>query len=110
MNLLIICLVFYLRFSFTMGDLQVTLLQGSLRGKEQINEKGNVFYSYSGIPYAKPPVGDLRFKVNKNKSIILKHFNTKLKKLIKKSQFSGSINLFCKIKFLIFVHLKSWIM
>ncbi|XP_026480275.1 esterase FE4-like [Ctenocephalides felis] len=45
-----------------MADLQVTLLQGTLKGKEQISEKGNVFHSYSGIPYAKPPVGDLRFK------------------------------------------------
>lgn len=52
-----------------MGDLQVTLLQGTLKGKEQISEKGNVFHSYSGIPYAKPPIGDLRFKVIGNKSI-----------------------------------------
>lgn len=38
--------------------------QGTLRGRIDIDVDGISFYSFQGIPYAKPPVGDLRFKVS----------------------------------------------
>lgn len=41
----------------------VTLSQGQLIGKISKNEHGKEYFSYLGIPYAKPPIGDLRFKV-----------------------------------------------
>ncbi|PSN35632.1 hypothetical protein C0J52_24363 [Blattella germanica] len=40
----------------------VRTLQGLLRGKKVHTKTGTVFYSFQGIPYAKPPVGNLRFK------------------------------------------------
>ncbi|XP_063243003.1 juvenile hormone esterase-like isoform X2 [Bacillus rossius redtenbacheri] len=41
----------------------VKVSQGYLLGKKVTSEKtGGVFYSFLGIPYAQPPVGDLRFK------------------------------------------------
>lgn len=48
----------------------VIIEQGKLRGKICKDYNGRPFYSFQGIPYAKPPVGDLRFKVSKvnNKS------------------------------------------
>ncbi|XP_030749275.1 esterase FE4-like [Sitophilus oryzae] len=42
----------------------VTVAQGSLRGLIKNDQDGNKFYSFTGIPYAKPPVGPRRFKVS----------------------------------------------
>lgn len=42
---------------------QVKVTEGVLEGQEKINKLGGKFYSFKGIPYAEPPVGDLRFKV-----------------------------------------------
>lgn len=41
--------------------------QGSLKGLIQQAGSTRNFYSFRGIPYAKPPVGHLRFKVRGNK-------------------------------------------
>ncbi|KAJ8867451.1 hypothetical protein PR048_031253 [Dryococelus australis] len=43
----------------------VNVSQGSLLGKRVISRNtGEVIYSFQGIPYAQPPVGDLRFKLS----------------------------------------------
>jgi carboxylesterase type B len=42
----------------------VTVSDGKLQGKTGTNINNGQFYSFQGIPYAKPPVGSLRFKVN----------------------------------------------
>lgn len=36
---------------------------GQVRGSEMTSEAGRSFYAFRGIPYAKPPIGDLRFRV-----------------------------------------------
>ncbi|XP_044731315.1 uncharacterized protein LOC123294258 [Chrysoperla carnea] len=36
--------------------------QGKLKGKKNLDIYENEFYSFEGIPYGKPPIGDLRFK------------------------------------------------
>lgn len=43
-----------------------TTEQGNVLGSVRVNRKGGKFYSFTSIPYAKPPVGDLRFMVSKN--------------------------------------------
>jgi hypothetical protein len=44
----------------------VKVQQGSLEGKVFTSAKSkNKFTGFLGIPYAKPPVGDLKFKVMK---------------------------------------------
>ncbi|CAH0761910.1 unnamed protein product [Diatraea saccharalis] len=40
----------------------VTVEQGQLQGKTVNSPSGKGFYSFQGIPYAKPPLGTLRFK------------------------------------------------
>jgi carboxylesterase type B len=43
----------------------VSVAQGGLRGKTVTTAAGITYYSFQGIPYAKPPVGALRFQVRK---------------------------------------------
>ncbi|XP_068084828.1 juvenile hormone esterase [Anabrus simplex] len=40
----------------------ITLPQGTLKGKKVTPENLSPYYSFLGIPYAKPPLGNLRFK------------------------------------------------
>lgn len=48
----------------------VQTANGLIRGQHEITEREKVdFYTFRGIPYAKPPLGDLRFKVNQTKII-----------------------------------------
>ncbi|KAK9746441.1 Carboxylesterase family [Popillia japonica] len=45
-----------------MADPIVRIQQGQLRGRVDYDYRGVAFYSFQGIPYAKPPLGKLRFK------------------------------------------------
>jgi acetylcholinesterase len=45
------------------ADDLVVLKQGSLKGHRLTSRKGREIFAFQGIPYAKPPVGELRFKV-----------------------------------------------
>nr|CAD7568084.1 unnamed protein product [Timema californicum] len=45
-----------------METVKVRISQGELQGKKVSSKARGVFYSFQGIPYAKPPVGPLRFK------------------------------------------------
>lgn len=46
------------------GDMvQVKVTEGILDGEKITNEICGTYYSFKGIPYASPPVGNLRFKV-----------------------------------------------
>nr|CAD7464510.1 unnamed protein product [Timema tahoe] len=45
-----------------MESVKVRISEGELQGKKVPSKAGGVFYSFLGIPYAKPPVGILRFK------------------------------------------------
>ena len=38
-------------------------VQGKIQGERVDYEFGQYYYAFKGIPYAKPPVKDLRFKV-----------------------------------------------
>lgn len=44
---------------------QVKVEEGILRGQQKTSEGLSTikYYAFQGIPFAKPPVGDLRFKV-----------------------------------------------
>jgi carboxylesterase type B len=43
-------------------DLICTIEQGQLRGQSEVDILGTPFVSFMGIPYARPPLGELRFK------------------------------------------------
>lgn len=46
-----------------MADVIVEIEQGKLCGRIAKDANGNDYKSFQGIPYAKPPIGKLRFKV-----------------------------------------------
>lgn len=62
---LLVLSLFGLIFSFTSDDLRVILSNGSkLVGRYHRSLNGRPIKSFNGIPYAKPPVDNLRFKVS----------------------------------------------
>uniref|UniRef100_T1GWE1 Carboxylesterase type B domain-containing protein n=1 Tax=Megaselia scalaris TaxID=36166 RepID=T1GWE1_MEGSC len=51
-------------FGFTSKSLKVKFQHGGvLIGKHKITVNGRHVRAFTGIPYAKPPVGELRFKL-----------------------------------------------
>jgi hypothetical protein len=46
-----------------LADDLVVLKQGRLKGHRLTTRKGGEIFAFQGIPYAKPPVGKLRFQV-----------------------------------------------
>ncbi|KAK8391506.1 hypothetical protein O3P69_017223 [Scylla paramamosain] len=44
------------------STVEATLKQGSILGSREETTNGRVYYTFKSIPYAKPPVGSLRFK------------------------------------------------
>lgn len=42
----------------------VRVKQGELRGVVEETDYSDQYLAFRGIPYAKPPIGPLRFKVN----------------------------------------------
>lgn len=50
---------------FCDNDRIIDTKNGQVRGRRETSLRNKVnFYSFRGIPYAKPPLGDLRFKVS----------------------------------------------
>lgn len=45
-------------------DIIVTVCEGKLRGKIMYNRRGRKFFAFLAIPYAIPPIGNLRFKAS----------------------------------------------
>ncbi|XP_044265021.1 esterase B1-like [Tribolium madens] len=45
-----------------MASLVITLEEGQIRGKKDEDYLGKTYYSFLGVPYAKAPIGELRFK------------------------------------------------
>lgn len=77
-----------------MSEATVIIEQGELRGKICKDYNGRTFYSFQGIPYAKPPVGDLRFKVSKTmlNYIIFKVVTLRKKKKCRFIQSDSGVN------------------
>ena len=49
-----------------MDNLIVETFYGKVKGVKDKDIDNNEFYSFKGIPYAKPPINELRFQVRLN--------------------------------------------
>lgn len=62
---LLVCNLFSVIIARTSDELRVTLPNGSkLVGRALRSHNGRPIKAFMGIPYAKPPLNHLRFKVN----------------------------------------------
>jgi len=60
-----IFIIITLLFGFVFGENDVVKSdQGEITGSSLRSRNGREIKAFQGIPYAKPPTGDLRFKVN----------------------------------------------
>lgn len=58
-------IIFTILFGLVLGsDDIVTISLGKLKGSTLVARSGRKFKAFQGIPYAKPPTDDLRFRVN----------------------------------------------
>ncbi|ERL86602.1 hypothetical protein D910_04009 [Dendroctonus ponderosae] len=60
---LFVAALLFLQASVQAADLQIALPDGEILGATYTTPNGIEYYGFRGIPYAKPPVGDLRFEV-----------------------------------------------
>lgn len=52
-------------------DIEVRAKEGTLKGTLLKSRNGKNYRAFYGIPFAKPPIGDLRFEVNRQTVTIL---------------------------------------
>ncbi|CAG9769688.1 unnamed protein product [Ceutorhynchus assimilis] len=58
----ILFISFFYFAAYTLADVLVTTPKGTVRGRELISPSNRTFYGFTGIPFAKPPLGALRFQ------------------------------------------------
>ena len=63
MKLLVLLLVVAVGTGAQTVDVDIDL--GTIRGQEITLDDGKVVVSFKGVPFAKPPIGDLRFAVRR---------------------------------------------
>lgn len=66
---------------------------GSLRGKLLESRNGRKIYSFTGIPYAKPPLGELRFEVRSSATAKIEPYLVKV--AIVEAALNASNLVFC---------------
>ena len=67
--LLLLLLVVAMAAAAAAEEVVVTIDKGDLKGARLDHDYGQYYYAFKGIPYAKPPVKELRFKVGFNPSV-----------------------------------------
>ncbi|KAI4468812.1 carboxylesterase [Holotrichia oblita] len=61
-NQVIIFLIFIIGKCLCQDEILLEIAQGTLKGTQRTDRKNGIFYSFQSIPFAKPPIGALRFK------------------------------------------------
>merc|ERR1712130_838729 len=75
---MVITIVFLVVGVAVAEDVTVNLAKGKIMGERLDYDFGQYYYAFKGIPYAKPPVKELRFKPPLTKQVLAtKDFRTK---------------------------------
>lgn len=64
LTLIVVLSIVKVCFSDEVDGPKVEVNEGTLLGKVQQTRGGKKLYAFEGIPYAKPPLGPLRFQVS----------------------------------------------
>lgn len=67
MKLLCFLVFAFLTDAIVASKILVTVKNGTLEGTVMKTRKGRDIFGFRGIPYALPPVGELRFEVSKSR-------------------------------------------
>lgn len=70
--LTVLGLAFIYNYYLTYEYFHVGIDKGILRGFKSITWRGSPYFSFKGIPYAKPPIGQDRFKVSSSVFLYIK--------------------------------------
>lgn len=63
-TIIVQCILYLILIQTEAKSIVVKTTHGPVRGSIATSRKDLKFYSFKGIPYAKPPLGKLRFKVH----------------------------------------------
>lgn len=84
----------------TMSKQIVTVKQGKLGGAVLKSALGSLYIAFRGIPFAAPPVGDLRFKVYIYNIFYILYYFTLLTKIYDSNHISNICQKFESIYFI----------
>lgn len=55
--------IFTVLLNLALCQVELKIKKGAIEGQILESRDGRPYYSYTGVPYAKPPIGQLRLKV-----------------------------------------------
>lgn len=55
--------IFTVLLNLAFCQVELKIKKGTIEGQLLESRDGRPYYSYTGVPYAKPPIGQLRLKV-----------------------------------------------
>ena len=92
------------------GDVTIETKQGTLQGVVKFARNGEQYHAYLGIPYAQPPINELRWKTTKpvpkwegvrnatnHPALCIQHYVNNPKEIIGKKDFNNICIKMCKI-------------
>lgn len=81
-------LYFSILYQYVQSTVHVNTKLGNIKGTTRLSRDGKRFNAFLGVPYAQPPIEDLRFEVS---AILLNHINLEIYRESMKRLFTGRL-------------------